>query len=78
MAHGGVPLSQGAVAYQGLAGAFSEAAASALFPRAKTVPLRTFADVFGALGAGFPRDMVLLGRKLRADIVKRPAGTSAI
>ena len=49
MAHGGVPLSQGAVAYQGLAGAFSEAAATALFPRAKTVPLRTFADVFGAL-----------------------------
>ena len=38
------------VAYQGLAGAFSEAAAAALFPAAALVPERTFADVFAALG----------------------------
>src|SRR4051812_21449554 len=37
------------VAYQGLAGAFSEAAAAALFPGAPLVACRTFADVFGAL-----------------------------
>ena len=50
MAHGGVPLT--AVAYQGLAGAFSEAAAAALFPGASLVPRRTFAEVFAALEAG--------------------------
>ena len=49
MAHGGVPLT--AVAYQGLAGAFSEAAASALFPGATLLPQRTFAEVFAALEA---------------------------
>src|SRR5438477_100607 len=49
VAHGGVPLSQ--VAYQGLAGAFSEAAAAALFPGAALVPRRTFAEVFAALEA---------------------------
>jgi prephenate dehydratase len=40
------------VAYQGLAGAFSEAAANALFPEAALVPRRTFAEVFGALAGG--------------------------
>ncbi|TMG69731.1 MAG: prephenate dehydratase [Chloroflexi bacterium] len=40
------------VAYQGLAGAFSEAAATALFPEAALVPRRTFAEVFGALASG--------------------------
>ena len=40
------------IAYQGLAGAFSEAAATALFPGAALVPRRTFADVFGALTSG--------------------------
>jgi len=50
VAHGGVPLT--AVAYQGLAGAFSEAAAAALFPGASLVPRRTFAEVFAALEAG--------------------------
>jgi len=49
VAHGGVPLSQ--VAYQGLAGAFSEAAAAALFPGAALIPRRTFAEVFAALEA---------------------------
>ena len=49
MAHGGVPLT--AIAYQGLAGAFSEAAAAALFPGASLQPRRTFAEVFGALEA---------------------------
>ena len=49
MAHGGVRLSE--VAYQGLAGAFSEAAAAALFPGAGLVPRRTFAEVFAALEA---------------------------
>src|SRR2546426_5235307 len=49
MAHGGVPLT--AIAYQGLAGAFSEAAAAALFPGATLQPRRTFAEVFGALEA---------------------------
>src|SRR2546427_5299291 len=39
------------VAYQGLAGAFSEAAAAALFPGAGLVPRRTFAEVFAALEA---------------------------
>ena len=49
MAHGGVPLT--AIAYQGLAGAFSEAAAAALFPGATLQPRRTFAEVFAALEA---------------------------
>ena len=49
MAHGGVPLT--AVAYQGLAGAFSEAAAAALFPGATLLPQRTFAEVFAVLEA---------------------------
>jgi prephenate dehydratase len=46
MAHGGPPLS---VSYQGLAGAFSEAAAAALFPDQTLVPRRTFSEVFAAL-----------------------------
>lgn len=37
------------VAYQGLAGAFSEAAAAALFPEQSLLARRTFADVFSAL-----------------------------
>ena len=49
MAHGGVPLTT--IAYQGLAGAFSEAAAAALFPGASLGPRRTFAEVFAALEA---------------------------
>ena len=36
-------------AYQGIAGAFSEAAAAALFPTAEPVPRDAFADVFEAL-----------------------------
>ncbi len=46
MAHGGQPLS---VSYQGLAGAFSEAAAAALFPDQELLPRRTFSEVFAAL-----------------------------
>jgi prephenate dehydratase len=49
VAHGGVPLTK--IAYQGLAGAFSEAAAAALFPGATLEPRRTFAEVFAALEA---------------------------
>ena len=49
MAHGGQPLS---VSYQGLAGAFSEAAAAALFPDEKLLPRRTFSEVFDALENG--------------------------
>jgi len=37
------------VAYQGLAGAYSEAATVALFPQDTPVPSRTFGDVFAAL-----------------------------
>ncbi len=37
------------VAYQGLAGAFSEAAAAALFPSERLLPHRTFSEVFAAL-----------------------------
>src|SRR5260221_12115207 len=37
------------VAYQGLAGAYSEAATVALFPQDSPVPSRTFGDVFAAL-----------------------------
>lgn len=40
------------VAYQGLAGAYSEAAAAALFPRAELAPCRSFADVFAVLESG--------------------------
>jgi prephenate dehydratase len=40
------------VAYQGIAGAYSEAGAAALFPSETLVAHRTFADVFGALEAG--------------------------
>ena len=40
------------VAYQGLAGAFSEAAAAALFPADPLVPQRTFAQVFATLESG--------------------------
>lgn len=39
------------VAYQGVAGAYSEAAAAALFPNDALVQHRTFADVFAALEA---------------------------
>jgi prephenate dehydratase len=46
VAHGGLSLS---VSYQGLAGAFSEAAAAALFPDEKLQPRRTFSEVFAAL-----------------------------
>jgi prephenate dehydratase len=46
VAHGGPPLS---VSYQGLAGAYSEAAAAALFPDEKLLPRRTFSEVFAAL-----------------------------
>jgi len=49
VAHGGVSLTT--IAYQGLAGAFSEAAAAALFPGASLRPRRTFAEVFAALEA---------------------------
>jgi prephenate dehydratase len=49
VANGGVQLTT--VAYQGLAGAFSEAAAAALFPGAGLAPRRTFAEVFAALEA---------------------------
>jgi len=49
VANGGVPLTK--IAYQGLAGAFSEAAAAALFPGASLLPRRTFAEVFAALEA---------------------------
>ncbi len=40
------------VAYQGIAGAFSEAAATSLFPAGEAVPRDTFADVFEALEGG--------------------------
>ena len=40
------------VAYQGLAGAFSEAAAVALFPDESLLARRTFAEVFAALETG--------------------------
>lgn len=40
------------VAYQGVPGAFSEAAAVALLPKGETVPRDTFADVFEALESG--------------------------
>jgi prephenate dehydratase len=40
------------VAYQGIAGAYSEAAATALFPSETLQAHRTFADVFGALESG--------------------------
>ena len=40
------------VAYQGVVGAYSEAAAQALFPRDTPVGSRTFGDVFAALGSG--------------------------
>jgi len=39
------------VAYQGVAGAFSEAAAAALFPSTQLLACRTFAEVFAALEA---------------------------
>ena len=37
------------IAYQGVPGAFSEAAAAALFPQAELAPQRTFGEVFAAL-----------------------------
>lgn len=40
------------VAYQGLAGAYSEAAAAALFPSDTPLSWRTFAEVFAALESG--------------------------
>lgn len=40
------------VAYQGLTGAYSEAATAALFPQDTAVPTRTFGLVFAALGSG--------------------------
>jgi prephenate dehydratase len=40
------------VAYQGVPGAFSEAAAISLFPPAEPAPRDTFADVFDALESG--------------------------
>ena len=49
MADTGLPLR---VAYQGAAGAYSEAATAALFPGAEPAPYVTFADVFEALERG--------------------------
>ncbi|HLZ48165.1 MAG TPA: prephenate dehydratase [Candidatus Limnocylindria bacterium] len=49
MADGGAAVK---VAYQGLAGAYSEAATLALFPQDVAVPSRTFGDVFAALESG--------------------------
>ena len=40
------------IAYQGVPGAFSEAAAAGLFPDAELAPQRTFSDVFAALASG--------------------------
>ena len=40
------------VAYQGVPGAFSEAAVAALFPADEAVPRDAFADVFEALEQG--------------------------
>ena len=40
------------IAYQGVPGAFSEAAAAALFPTAELTPQRTFGEVFAALADG--------------------------
>lgn len=40
------------IAYQGVPGAFSEAAAAALFPDAELAPQRTFGEVFAALADG--------------------------
>ncbi len=40
------------IAYQGVPGAFSEAAAAALFPEAELAPERTFGEVFAALADG--------------------------
>jgi prephenate dehydratase len=40
------------VAYQGLAGAYSEAATQALFPEEKREPCRTFGQVFASLETG--------------------------
>src|SRR6266511_4143571 len=40
------------VAYQGIPGAFSEAAAASLFPSSEPTPRDTFADVFEALERG--------------------------
>jgi prephenate dehydratase len=40
------------IAYQGVAGAYSEAAAAALFPQDEPVPERTFGGVFAALESG--------------------------
>ena len=40
------------IAYQGVPGAFSEAAAAGLFPDAELAPQRTFSDVFAALAGG--------------------------
>jgi len=40
------------IAYQGVPGAFSEAAAAGLFPGAELVPQRTFGEVFAALADG--------------------------
>jgi len=39
------------VAYQGVAGAYSEAAAQALFPRDTPIGFRSFGDVFAAFGS---------------------------
>ena len=40
------------IAYQGVPGAFSEAAAMSLFPSGEPLPRDTFADVFGSLESG--------------------------
>ncbi|MBM4433783.1 MAG: prephenate dehydratase [Chloroflexi bacterium] len=40
------------VAYQGVPGAFSEAAVASLFPECEALPRETFADVFDALEGG--------------------------
>ena len=57
------------VAYQGLAGAYSEAAAAALFPEDTPLSYRTFADVFAALSGGDARAAVVPVENSHAGVV---------
>ena len=57
------------VAYQGIAGAYSEAAAASLFPEDTPLSFRTFADVFAALSNGDAKAAVVPVENSHAGVV---------
>lgn len=73
------------IAYQGVPGAFSEAAAAGLFPTAELVPQRSFGDVFAALADGSVAGVVVPVENSHAgmvadvyDLLREDAGATIV